>query len=214
MATTKTTKKTNRKPTATASPKTRSRAAQRLAAQTTARPPLEMLSEAAVKGVKFGIGTTLVVRDAVQKFFADAAARGNEIELTAPRFSLPALPKLPDLGLPTTKDIERGVGKLGEASLNQIKPVTERLQKFFDGLVRRLTEATTTKSKKAALDKEALREEVLNVVASLDLANGSDIKRILSQVEKMSRKLDREAKATTRRKAEPVGEPAAASATA
>lgn len=214
MATTKTTKKTNRKPTATASPKTRSRAAQRLAAQTTARPPLEVLSEAAVRGVKFGIGTTLVVRDAVQKFFADAAARGNEIELTTPRFSLPALPKLPGLGLPTTKDIERQVGKLGEASFSQIKPVTERLQKFFDGLVRRLAEATTGKSKKTALDKEALREEVLNVVASLDLANGSDIKRILNQVEKMSRKLDREAKATTRRKAEPVGEPAAAPATA
>ncbi len=211
MTTTKTTRKTTRKPAATASPKGRSKAAQRLAAQTTSRPPLDIISEVTVRGIRFGIGTALVVRDTIQKFFADAAARGNEVELTAP--ALP-LPKLPSLELPTGKDIERQVSKLGEASLSQLKPVTERLQQFFDALVRRLTDATTTKSRKATFDKEALREEVLNVVASLDLANGSDIKRILNQVERMSRKLDKEAKVVARRKAEPVGEPGATPATA
>ncbi|AEP12501.1 MULTISPECIES: hypothetical protein [Chloracidobacterium] len=200
MATTKTTRKTTRKTTTTTS-KPRSRAAQRLAEQSTSRPPFAILSEAAVKGVKFGIGTTLVVRDTVKKFFDDAVARGNEVELT-----VPTLP-MPNLNLPTPQDIERQVSKLSEMPVAQIRQVTEHLQKFFDGLVRQLTELTTSRSKKAALDKEALREEVLNVVASLDLANGSDIKRILNQVEKMSRKLDKEIKAPTRRKAEPAGEP-------
>jgi polyhydroxyalkanoate synthesis regulator phasin len=200
MATTKTTRKTTRKTTTTTS-KPRSRAAQRLAEQSTSRPPFAILSEAAVKGVKFGIGTTLVVRDTVKKFFDDAVARGNEVELT-----VPTLP-MPNLNLPTPQDIERQVSKLSEMPVAQIRQVTEHLQKFFDGLVRQLTELTTPRSKKAALDKEALREEVLNVVASLDLANGSDIKRILNQVEKMSRKLDKEIKAPTRRKAEPAGEP-------
>ena len=203
MATTKTTRKTTRKTTTTTS-KPRSRAAQRLAEQSTSRPPFAILSEAAVKGVKFGIGTTLVVRDTVKKFFDDAVARGNEVELT-----VPTLP-MPNLNLPTPQDIERQVSKLSEMPVAQIRQVTEHLQKFFDGLVRQLTELTTSRSKKAALDKEALREEVLNVVASLDLANGSDIKRILNQVEKMSRKLDKEIKAPTRRKAEPAGEPAPA----
>ncbi len=203
MATTKTTKKTTRKATTTTS-KPRSRAAQRLAEQPTARPPFEIVSEAAVKSVKFGIGTTLVMRDTVKKFFDDAVARGNEVELTVP--TLP-MPTLPNLNLPTPQDIERQVSKLSEMPVAQVRQVTEQLQKFFDGLVRRLTELTTSRSKKAALDKEALREEVLNVVASLDLANGSDIKRILNQVEKMSRKLDKETKAPTRRKAEPAGEP-------
>ncbi len=197
MATTKTTRKTTRKATATTS-KTRSRAAQRLAEPPTSRPPFEIVSEAAVKSVKFGIGTTLVVRDTIKKFFDDAVARGNEVELT-----VPALP-LPNFNLPTPQDLERQVSKLSEAPVAQVKQVTEQLQKFFDSLVRRLTELTTSRSKKAALDKEALREEVLNVVASLDLANGSDIKRILNQVEKMSRKLDKEIKAPTRRKAEPA----------
>jgi len=200
MATTKTIRKTTRKTTTTTS-KPRSRAAQRLAEQSTSRPPFAILSEAAVKGVKFGIGTTLVVRDTVKKFFDDAVARGNEVELT-----VPTLP-MPNLNLPTPQDIERQVSKLSEMPVAQVRQVTEQLQKFFDGLVRRLTELTTPRSKKAALDKEALREEVLNVVASLDLANGSDIKRILNQVEKMSRKLDKEIKAPTRRKAEPAGEP-------
>ncbi len=197
MATTKTTRKTTRKTTTTTS-KPRSRAAQRLAEQSTSRPPFAMLSEAAVKGVKFGIGTTLVMRDTIKKFFDDAVARGNEVELT-----VPTLP-LPNLNLPTPQDIERQVSKLSEMPVAQVRQVTEQLQKFFDGLVRRLTELTTSRSKKADLDKEALREEVLNVVASLDLANGSDIKRILNQVEKMSRKLDKETKAPTRRKAEPA----------
>ncbi|WP_058867030.1 hypothetical protein [Chloracidobacterium thermophilum] len=203
MATTKTTRKTTRKATTTTS-KPRSRAAQRLAEQPTVRPPFEIVSEAAVKSVKFGIGTTLVMRDTVKKFFDDAVARGNEVELTVP--TLP-LPTLPNLNLPTPQDIERQVSKLSEMPVAQVRQVTEQLQKFFDGLVRRLTELTTPRSKKAALDKEALREEVLNVVASLDLANGSDIKRILNQVEKMSRKLDKETKAPTRRKGEPAGEP-------
>ncbi len=200
MATTKTTRKTTRKTTTTTS-KPRSRAAQRLAEQSTSRPPFAMLSEAAVKGVKFGIGTTLVMRDTIKKFFDDAVARGNEVELTVP--TLP-MPTLPNLNLPKPQDIERQVSKLSEMPVAQVKQVTEQLQKFFDGLVRRLTELTTSRSKKADLDKEALREEVLNVVASLDLANGSDIKRILNQVEKMSRKLDKETKAPTRRKAEPA----------
>ncbi|QUV84205.1 hypothetical protein [Chloracidobacterium aggregatum] len=205
MATTKTTRKTTRKATTTTS-KPRSRAAQRLAEQPTVRPPFEIVSEAAVKSVKFGIGTTLVVRDTVKKFFDDAVARGNEVELTVPTLPMPNL-NLPNLNLPTPQDIERQVSKLSEMPVAQVRQVTEQLQKFFDGLVRRLTELTTPRSKKAALDKEALREEVLNVVASLDLANGSDIKRILNQVEKMSRKLDKETKAPTRRKGEPAGEP-------
>ncbi|OYT72767.1 MAG: hypothetical protein CFK52_03915 [Chloracidobacterium sp. CP2_5A] len=209
MATTKTAKKTARKPAPTATPKTRSKAAHRLAAQPTPRLPLEVVTEAAVKGVKFGIGTTLVARDNVKKFFNDAVARGNEVELTTP--TLP-LPTLPSFSLPTTKDIERQVSKLSEGPLAQAKQIAERLQKFFESLLRQIVEATASKSKKAALDKEALREEVLNVVASLDLANGSDIKRILSQVERMSRKLDKEAKATARRKVEPASEPAAATA--
>ncbi len=200
MATTKTTKKTTRKATTTTS-KPRSRAAQRLAEQPTPRPPFEIVSEAAVKSVKFGIGSTLVVRDTIKKFFDDAVARGNEVELTVP--TLP-MPTLPNLNLPTPQDIERQVSKLSEMPVAQVRQVTEQLQKFFDGLVRRLTELTTPRSKKAALDKEALREEVLNVVASLDLANGSDIKRILNQVEKMSRKLDKETKAPNRRKAAPA----------
>ncbi|MCS7078994.1 MAG: hypothetical protein NZ585_02950 [Chloracidobacterium sp.] len=214
MATTKTTKKTTRKSTSTASPKARSKAAQRLSTQPASRPPFEVIAEAVLRGVRLGIGTTLVVRDNIQKFFADAEARGNAIELTAPQLPTFSLPKLPGFGLPTAKDIERQVGKLSEASLNQIKPIAERLQKFFDALARRLADTATSKSKKAVLDREALREEVLNVVASLDLANGSDIKRILNQVEKMSRKLDREAKAAARRKVEPVSEPAATPATA
>ncbi|MFQ3580480.1 MAG: hypothetical protein SNJ67_02560 [Chloracidobacterium sp.] len=208
MATTKTTKKTTRKTTPEAA-KPRSRAAQRLVTQP-ARAPFEVVSEAAVKGVKFGIGTTLVVRDNVKKFFDDAMARGNEVELTVP--TLP-MPTLPNLNLPTTKDIERQVNKLSEAPIAQAKQIAEHLQKFFESLVRQLTEVARPTSKKAALDKEALREEVLNVVASLDLANGSDIKRILNQVEKMSRKLDKEPKGTSRRKAEQAtGEPIAATA--
>ncbi len=210
MATTKTARKTARQAAPTATPKTRSKAARRLAAQPTPRLPLEVVTEAAVKGVKFGIGTTLVARDNVKKFFDDAVARGNEVELTPP--TLP-MPTLPSFSLPTTKDIERQVSRLSEAPLAQARQIAERLQKFFDSLLRQIGEATTARSKKVALDKEALREEVLNVVASLDLANGSDIKRILSQVEKMSRKLDKDAKATARRKAEPAAsEPVAATA--
>ncbi|MGQ9897495.1 MAG: hypothetical protein ACUVR8_08095 [Acidobacteriota bacterium] len=200
MATTKINKKTTRKSTSTTS-KPRSRAAQRLVEQPTARLPFEILSEAVVKSVKFGIGTTLVMRDTVQKFFDDAVARGNEVELT-----MPTLP-LPNLNLPTSQDIERQVSKLSETPVAQVKQVTESLQNFFGMLMRQLMALTNTRSRKSTMDKEALREEVLNVVASLDLANGSDIKRILNQVEKMSRKLDKDAKAPTRRKAEPAGEP-------
>lgn len=79
MATTKTTRKTTRKATTTTS-KPRSRAAQRLAEQPTVRPPFEIVSEAAVKSVKFGIGTTLVVRDTVKKFLTmpwPAATKSN-----------------------------------------------------------------------------------------------------------------------------------------
>jgi|GEM_PF-1799923 hypothetical protein len=205
MATTKTTKKATRKTTAATS-KSRSRTAQRPVAQPTSRPPFRFVSEFAVRSLKFGIGTTLVLRDTLKKFFDDAVARGNEVEL-----SVPTLP-LPHLNLPTTQDLGQQVSKLGEVPITQVKQVTERLQKFFDALLRRLTELMDSRSKKAVLDKEALREEVLNVVASLDLANGSDIRRILNQVEKMSRKLDKEVKAAARRKAEPVNEPAPAAA--
>lgn len=203
------TKKSTRKSTATAAPKSRPnfRSTKRPATsrakieapRASALLPIDAVSDVAVKSLKFSVGTALLLSENVRnfdlgKFVAEAIEKGNDVSFpTMPTVALPSFPNLPAWSsLPNFSEIEKQFEKLSEKPVAQVKQATESVREFVDATIRRVTQLANRAGKKSAVNKDELREEVLNIIATLDLAHSADIKRILNQVEKMSKKLDKQ----------------------
>lgn len=135
-----------------------------VAARSTVGLPFEVVSDVAIRGIKFSIGSTLVLRDNVRQFFTNAIEKGNEVSLPAlSSFSLPAFPKFP-----ISEQVEKQWEKLSAIPANQMKQATESVQKFVAATVRQASQMTKSKPK-PEVNKEEIREEVLNVIASMGL---------------------------------------------
>lgn len=203
------TKKSTRKSTATAAPKSRPnfRSTKRPATsrakieapRASALLPIDAVSDVAVKSLKFSVGTALLLSENVRnfdlgKFVSEAIEKGNDVSFpTMPTVALPSFPNLPAWShLPNFSEIEKQFEKLSEKPVAQVKQATETVREFVDATIRRVTQLAARAGKKTAVNKDELREEVLNIIATLDLAHSADIKRILTQVEKMSKKLDKQ----------------------
>jgi hypothetical protein len=161
--------------------------------------PIDAVSDVAVKSLKFSVGTALLLSENVRnfdlgKFVAEAIEKGNDVSFpTMPTVALPSFPNLPAWShMPNFSDLEKQFEKLSEKPAAQVKHATESVREFVDATVRQISNLAGRTGKKAAISKDDLREEVLNIIATLDLAHSADIKRILTQVEKMSKKLDKQ----------------------
>jgi hypothetical protein len=159
-----------------------------VAARSTVALPFEVASDVATKGIKFGIGSTLVLRDNMRRFFTDAMEKGNEVSLpTFSTFSLPAFPKLP-----LSEQVEKQWEKISAIPGTQIKHATESVQKFVAATVRQASHLTKSKAK-AEVNKDEIREEVLNVIASMGLPSKSEVKQLSTQIKELSKKFEKSA---------------------
>lgn len=190
MATRKTTAKA---PKTTRNLRTPRRPASRktsVAARTTFNP-VETVRKTAEMGLRLGIGTTLLLSENAVKFFNEALAKGNTVNLTVP--ALPTLPTLPSLPTLPTVSFER-FEQLRALPVERLTAVRDQIRKSVEDVVKQASNLVRRGGKKQDINVE---DEVTTVISKMNLPKKSELKEFSRRISELAEKVDKLAQVTT-----------------
>lgn len=140
--------------------------------------PFETVTQVATKGIRFGLGTALLLTENTAKFFSAAMEKGNGVSLTVP--TMPTIPTIP------TFNSER-FEQLRSIPMNQITLVKNSLSELAEKGAKQMSKLTRREKKQEV----NIEEEVLNVIATLDLPSKSDLKEFKQRMTELSKRVEK-----------------------
>lgn len=179
-------------------PASRPVAAKAAVVKSPASTVVDAVSQAATNSIRLGVGTAILLSENTTKFFNDAMERGKTVDFKLPEVSFPSLdiPQLPKLALPTfdfpsldrlrtipsdrLAIVKDGLTKLWEETSNFVNETTKQVR-HFSFLPTKKTDAN-------------IEEEVLNVVAKLDLPSKTDVKQLSQRITELSKRIEKVSK--------------------